>query len=163
MSTFSEIRLSPLMLASQYLKSRGWQVEKVADTEISTEINQFFTPFHLCMMWHEEQQSLMVSCHIRQDITDKTHLAVVELLANLNSTIWMGHYEMAPEDGLVGYRYTLNLADVKYPTDAQLESMIDTAIAECVRIYPALQYILVEGKTAKEAALAAMMDTVGEA
>lgn len=163
MSAAANIHLSPLMLAFQYLKRRGWSVEKVGDFEISTEINDLFAPFHLCMMWNQDHQSLMISCHIRQKLTDKTQQAVIDLLANLNSTIWMGHYELAPEDGLVGYRYTLNLTGVDYPSEGQLESMIDTAVAECVRIYPALQYIVVEGKTAKEASVAAMMDTVGEA
>lgn len=163
MSVCTNIHLSPLMLAFQYLKRRGWSVEKVGESEISTEINELFAPFHLCVMWNQEFQSLMVSCNIREEVSSEARQAVIDLLSNLNSTIWMGHYEIAPEDGFVGHRYTLNLAGVDYPSEAQLESMIDTAIAECVRIYPALQYITVEGKTAQEAAVAAMMDTVGEA
>ena len=161
--SYSEIRLSPLMMAYKYLKTRGWDAEKVADSEISTEITDFFTPFHLCMMWQEDQQSLMVCCNIRHNIPEKNRSCVQDLLSSLNARIWMGHFEIAPEDDLVGYRYTLNLAGVDYPTSEQIESMVDIATSECVRIFPALQYILIDGKTATEAALAAMMETVGEA
>lgn len=161
--SISEIRLSPLKMVFDNLKHRGFAVEKVADSEISTEINDFPTPFQFSTMYNEELNSLMVSCHIRHTIPQEKYTSVIELLSRLNTSIWMGHYELAPEDDLVGYRYTLNLAGVKYPTDEQVDSMIDAAIVECVRIYPALKFILVDGKSASEAAVAAMMETVGEA
>jgi hypothetical protein len=44
-----------------------------------------------------------------------------------------------------------------------LEDMIDIAITECERFYPAFQFVLWGGKTPAEALEAAMLECVGEA
>ena len=44
-----------------------------------------------------------------------------------------------------------------------LEDMVDIALAECERFYPALQFVVWAGHTPCDAIASAMMDTVGEA
>jgi hypothetical protein len=44
-----------------------------------------------------------------------------------------------------------------------LEDLVDTAIAECERFYPAFQYVIWGGRTPEDAVSAAMVDTLGEA
>jgi hypothetical protein len=41
--------------------------------------------------------------------------------------------------------------------------MVETALLECERFYPAFQYVIWGGKQAPDAIEAAMIDTVGEA
>jgi len=41
--------------------------------------------------------------------------------------------------------------------------MVDTAITECERFYPAFQQVLFGGKSATESIEVAMVDTIGEA
>ena len=45
----------------------------------------------------------------------------------------------------------------------QLEDLVDIAISECERFYPAFNFLLWGGKTPDEALEAAMLETVGEA
>ena len=45
----------------------------------------------------------------------------------------------------------------------QMEDLVDNALFECERFYPAFQYVLWGGKSAGEAVSAAMIETVGEA
>jgi hypothetical protein len=44
-----------------------------------------------------------------------------------------------------------------------LEDMVDIAITECERFFPAFQFVLWGGKTPKDAMDAAMLECVGEA
>ncbi|MBV8614258.1 MAG: hypothetical protein JOY66_10870, partial [Acetobacteraceae bacterium] len=44
-----------------------------------------------------------------------------------------------------------------------LEDMVDIAITECERFFPAFQFVLWGGKTPREALEAAMLECVGEA
>jgi hypothetical protein len=48
-------------------------------------------------------------------------------------------------------------------TETQVRDLLDIAIAECERFYPAFQYVLWAGKSAEEALDAAMIEPVGEA
>jgi hypothetical protein len=45
----------------------------------------------------------------------------------------------------------------------QLEDLVDIAITECERFYPAFQFVVWGGKSPKEGIGAAMLDTAGEA
>ena len=45
----------------------------------------------------------------------------------------------------------------------QIERLIEIAISECERYYPAFQFVLWGGKSADEAVAAAMFETMGEA
>ncbi len=45
----------------------------------------------------------------------------------------------------------------------QLEDLVEIALSECERFYPAFQFVIWGGKTPAEAVSAALLDTVGEA
>ena len=45
----------------------------------------------------------------------------------------------------------------------QVEDLVDIALSECERFYPAFQLVLWGGKSPLEAIAAAMIDPVGEA
>ena len=61
------------------------------------------------------------------------------------------------------FRHAMPLRGTKGPSQEQLEDLVDTAIAECERFYPAFQYVIWGGRTPEDAVLAAMVDTRGEA
>ena len=61
------------------------------------------------------------------------------------------------------YRHALPLRGTGGPSIGQMEDMVDTAISECERFYPAFQHIIWGGKSATESIEVAMVDTVGEA
>ena len=45
----------------------------------------------------------------------------------------------------------------------QMEDLVEIALMECERYYPAFQFVIRGGKTASEAVTAAILDTMGEA
>ena len=45
----------------------------------------------------------------------------------------------------------------------QVEDLVDIAVTECERFYPAFQFVIWGGKTAAEAIAASLLETVGEA
>jgi hypothetical protein len=61
------------------------------------------------------------------------------------------------------FRHTTLLRGAQAASQEQLEDLVDIALTECERFYPAFQFILWGGKSASEAVSAAILDTVGEA
>jgi hypothetical protein len=55
------------------------------------------------------------------------------------------------------------LRDTPRASVEQVEDLVDIALSECERFYPAFQFVIWGGKTASEAVSAAILDTVGEA
>ena len=88
---------------------------------------------------------------------------VFELLAEVNERLWMGHFGMWTDEGLPMYRHALPMRGQQEPTMEQMEDLVETALIECEKFYPAFQYVIWGGKTAPDAIAAAMIETVGEA
>ena len=89
--------------------------------------------------------------------------AVNELLATVNDKLWLGHFGMSPSDNLLTFRQTVLLRGARGASVEQLEDLVDIAVTECDRFYPAFQMVIWGGQPAGDAVAAAMLDPAGEA
>ncbi len=89
--------------------------------------------------------------------------ALYELLALANEKLWIGHFGMDSDDGMPLFRHSVLLRGARGASAESLEDMVDIAITECERFYPAFQFVLWGGKTPADALAAAMLECVGEA
>jgi hypothetical protein len=90
--------------------------------------------------------------------------AVHELIVLANERMWLGHFGMWTEEGMPMFRHALLIRGVDENRALEtLEDLVDVAITECERFYPAFQYVVWGGKSATEAIAASMLDPVGEA
>ena len=88
---------------------------------------------------------------------------VADLLMYVNARLWIGHFGMESEDGMPVFRHAVLLRGAPGASAESLEDMVDIAITECERFFPAFQFVLWGGKTPQEALTAAMLECVGEA
>ena len=90
-------------------------------------------------------------------------MPAIELSALVNEKLWLGHFEVGSEDGLPMFRYTMLTRGRASLSIEQLEDLVDIALMECERFYPALQFVVWAGRTPQDAMASAMMETMGEA
>src|SRR5436305_563617 len=70
---------------------------------------------------------------------------------------------VAAEEESIMFRHALLLRGVSGVSAEQVEDLVELALVECERFYPAFQLVIWGGKTADEAMTAAILDPVGEA
>ena len=87
---------------------------------------------------------------------------ICELLASINAQLWLGHFDLWAEDGAVLFRHVLIFPDSQVSA-AQCEALLHLAVEACEHYYPAFQFVLWGGKTAKEAMAAAVLECSGRA
>jgi hypothetical protein len=85
------------------------------------------------------------------------------LLAMANEKLWLGHFDLWSEEGLPMFRHSALFRDEAGASVELIEDLVDIAITECDRFYPAFQFVLWGGKDPAEAIAAAMLETEGEA
>ena len=61
------------------------------------------------------------------------------------------------------YRHAILLRGASGASSESLEDLVDIALTECERFFPAFQFVLWGGKNPTDALAAAMLDCVGEA
>ena len=84
-------------------------------------------------------------------------------IARVNERLWIGHFDLWTNDGLVMFRHALVLAGGVGATNQQCEALLDAALEACERYFQAFQFVIWAGKPASEALDAAMFETSGEA
>ncbi len=89
--------------------------------------------------------------------------AVFELLAVINERLWLGHFDLTSNDYSPAFRQGALLRGAGGASVEQIEDLVDIAVSECERFYPAFQLVVWGGKPAEEAIAAAMIDPLGEA
>jgi hypothetical protein len=107
--------------------------------------------------------ALFFSCQLELRVPEAKRPQVFELLATVNENLWIGHFDLVAEGAAPVYRHTVPLRGTVGASAEQLEDLIDAAVVECERFYPALQLVVWGGRSIADALTVARMDTIGQA
>ena len=88
---------------------------------------------------------------------------VQQLVALINEQLWIGHFDIWMQNGVVMFRHALVLTGGVAASDRQCEALLGSAIDACERYFPAFQFVVWAGKSAREAMDSAMFETSGRA
>jgi hypothetical protein len=77
--------------------------------------------------------------------------------------LWVGHFDVWTQNGMVMFRHALVLAGGVEASNRQCEAVLGSGLDACERYFPAFQFVVWAGKSAREAMNAAMFETSGEA
>jgi hypothetical protein len=156
-------RLHPLDLVEQMVEDNGWAYERAAADEINLSVAGRWTDHHFSVTWHDDLQSLHISSAFDMHVQGETRLSdVASLLMYVNARLWIGHFDLWPEDGTIVFRHSMIFPE-SHVSAAQCETMLNLALEACEHYYPAFQFVLWGGKTAEEAVAAAVLECAGEA
>ncbi len=154
---------NPLDIIEQIVEINDWIFDRRSDQEMAVQVPGTWCDYSLYFAWNDEMEALHFTCAFDMRVADDQRARVYELLALVNDRMWLGHFGMWSDEGLPMYRHALPLRGAKGPVIEQMEDLVETAVMECERFYPAFQYVIWGGKQAHEAIKSAMIDTVGEA
>lgn len=163
LETEIEAASHPLDLIEDVVSANEWPFDRPAEDELLAEVNGRFCDLRLFFVWREDFNAIHFTCAFDARVPPHHRREIHELLAMVNEKLWLGHFELASEDGAPLFRHTLPLRGVSGPAVEQIEDMLETALSECDRFFPAFQFVNWGGKTAEEAFKAAMFETMGEA
>lgn len=153
----------PLDVVERVVTANDWMFDRRNDHEMAVQVPGHWCDYSLYFAWNDEIGALHFTCAFDMRVPAEKRLPVSRLVALINERIWLGHFGMWDDEGLPMYRHAMPLRGTHGPTFEQLEDLLDTAVYECERFYPAFQFVIWGGKTAEDALAAAMIETVGQA
>lgn len=154
---------SPIDVLEQIVSANDWAFERPSEEEMAVQLPSRWCDFNFYVSWEEMVSTVQFTLNLHLRLTPPKRQFVHELLCLINEKVWMGHFAVWHDEGLLVYRHALPLRGSSGLSVAQMEDVIQTAITECERFYPAFQYVIWGGKPPAEALAAAMIETVGEA
>jgi hypothetical protein len=163
LTRLAESAANPLDIMEQIVAANDWSFERRCDQEMAAEVPGQWCDFGLYFNWSPEIAAMHFTCAFDLKVPEKRRSALYELLARANERLWIGHFGIDQDDGMPVFRHAVLLRGAPGASAESLEDMIDIAITECERFYPAFQFVLWGGKSPVEALEAAMLECAGEA
>ena len=154
---------NPLETVEHIASAHDWPFERLSDEELALEVTGRWCDFRIQFSWRGEIQALHFTCAFDMRVPKPKRRDVTDLLALMNERLAVGHFDLWSEEGLPMFRHTSLMRGVGRASVEQIEDLVDIAVAECERYYPAFQFVVWGGKTAPDAIATALLDTMGEA
>lgn len=155
--------VNPIDLLEELVGGNNWRFDRCSESELTAEISGRWCGYRMYFVMQPDMHALFFSCHMDMRVPETKKSMVCELLALINESLWLGHFDLVSEDGAPLYRHTLPLRGAPGVGVEQLEDLVDASLSACERFYPALQLVIWGGRTVADALGVARMDTVGEA
>ncbi len=155
--------LNPIDVLEELVGANDWSFSRHSDSELMFEIAGHWSGYQMYFLWQHDMSALFFSCQLELRVPDNKRHQVFELLATVNENLWIGHFDLVAEGAAPVYRHTVPLRGAAGASAEQLEDLIDAAVVECERFYPALQLVVWGGRSIADALTVARMDTIGRA
>ncbi len=154
---------TPLDIVEEIVAANEWPFDRSSDEEMVVEISGRWCDYRLYFVWQQDLSAMQFSCQFDMKVQSHRRSVVNDLLAEVNTRMWLGHFDICAEEQTPMFRQTTLLRGPNGVSVEQLEDLVEIALSECERFYPAFQFVIWGGKTPTEAVSAALLDTVGEA
>jgi hypothetical protein len=154
---------NPLDVVERMAATNHWPFERSAESEIALVVTGKSTNYQISFSWMEDIEVLHVACAFEMKVPQPRLSEVQRLIAGINEQLWIGHFDVWTQDGVVMFRHGLILGGGVAVTGRQCEVALSSALDTCERFYPAFQFVVWAGKTGREALDSVMLETCGEA
>ena len=153
----------PLDIIEEVLSKQGWRLSRLREEEIEAEYNGRWCNYTLHFAWSDEICAIHFTCAFDIRVPIVKISEVNDLLALVNDKLWLGHFCIWQAEAMPMYRHAFPLRGTDSITHQQVEDLLETAITECEKFYPAFQYVIWGGKNPSEAIEASILEPLGEA
>ena len=154
---------NPLDIVEEIVAANEWPFDRTSEDELVVEITGRWCDYRLYFMWRDDVSALHFTCAFDARVPHTRRRDANDLLALVNEKLWIGHFDVTSDEGMPMFRHTVPFRGQRGAAVEQLEDLVDVALNECERFYPAFQYVVWGGKNPAEAVTAACLDPIGEA
>jgi len=153
---------NPIDLVEQIAGLHNWACDRTNDDELTLVVAGSWTDYHVSLNWREDLEALHVACAFDFRVPDNRLTEMYRLIAQINEQLWLGHFDLWTQEGLVMFRHAL-LLNAAVATPRLCEAMLKAALEACERYYQAFQFVVWAGKESREALVSTMFETEGQA
>ena len=155
--------LNPIDIVEDVIHGKKWSFSRSDDYELVAEIASQWCQYRLYFTWSEQIRAISFTVTFDIKFPQSKYKSAHELLALINEKLWIGHFDITKKNGIPAYRHTVLSLPENEMLQHQLEDLVDIAIYECEKYYPAFQLVLFDDSLPSNALSVSTFDTIGSA
>jgi hypothetical protein len=153
---------NPIDLVEEISSRNDWAAERTGADELTLTVIGQWCDYHVSLNWRDDLETLHIACAFDAKVPDNRLPEVYRLVAQINEQLWLGHFDVWTQEGLIMFRQGLMLNGA-LATTYQCEALLKAAFEACERYYQAFQFVVWAGKDSREALASTMFETEGQA
>lgn len=153
---------NPIDLVEHLAASHDWTCDRASNDELTLVVAGTWADYHVSLNWRDDLEALHLACAFDFKVPANRLSEMYRLVAQINEQLWLGHFDLWTQEGLIMFRHAL-LLNGSVATPAQCDAMLRAALEACERYYQAFQFVVWAGKESREALVSTMFDTEGQA
>ena len=154
--------VDPLERVEEALEDGGWQAERDEEGTIQAVAETRWGDLGALFAYRPDPAAIHFSMTLDVKPQGAKRSAIAELIMMANERLWLGHFDLWTQEGLVMFRHGL-LLNGAIATPHQCEALLSAALEACERYYQAFQFVVWAGKESREALVSTMFETEGQA
>jgi hypothetical protein len=154
---------NPVDVVERLATHHDWSFARASDDEVTLLVAGQWSDYQISFTWMPDIEALHLACAFELKVPERRRTEVIELAAMINEQLWVGHFDVWINDGIIMFRHALVLAGGIPAADPQCEAVLGIALDACERHYQAFQFVLWAGKSPREALESIMFETSGQA
>ena len=156
-----ELLEDPLDTVEMVASIRDWTYER-SDNEVSIIAKGQWSDYQISVTWVDDFEGINIVCGFDLKFQERHKNNILHLVSSINNQMWLGHFDIWIDEGVVLYRNT-SLFNRDKISQNQFDEVMVQAVASCDQFFPAFQYVLWANKSSSEALEAVLFSTQGEA
>ena len=163
LESYDNANINPLDSVEDILSNHNWVYDRTNQEEIIVEVMGKSCNYRLLFVWQKHMNALQLCCQYDLQIKPDNIQVAATALMDMNSALWMGHFELSKDNLSPYFRQTCLIHEHDSKAGySQIEDLVDISLIQCER-YQSVFHILAENENVDSEMLSfAMMETAGE-
>ena len=157
------LTLNPIDIVEEVIYQKKWSFSRADEYELVADISSKWCQYRLYFTWAENIKAISFTTTFDLKFPQNKIGKAYELIGLINEKLWLGHFDITSKNGIPAFRHTiLSNADSDF-LHKKLENLVDIAIYECEKYYPAFQQVLFDEVEPSESLLFSNFEVLGSA
>ena len=157
------IPLNPIDIVEEVIYQKNWSFSRADDYELVADIASKFCQYRLYFTWSENVRAISFTITFDLKYPQSKLIKAYELIGLINEKLWLGHFDITSKNGIPAFRHIVLDPQDNEMLHHKLEDLMDIAIYECEKYYPAFQLVLFEDYLPKDALDLCSIEILGRA
>ncbi|AZV79206.1 diacylglyceryl transferase [Parasedimentitalea marina] len=155
--------IHPIDIVENLASHHDWEFDRIGDDQIAMAVEAQWRTYSLTLAWSSYDETLRMVCSFEMEPPEDKVPKLYELLNKMNDQCWAGAFTYWAEQKLMIYRYGLVLTGGQIAGPEQIDTMINSAVSNAERYYPAIQLMVWGDRSPEDAMQVAIAEAYGRA
>ena len=155
--------LNPIDIVEEVIYEKNWNFSRADEYELVADMPSKYCQYRLYFTWSENIRAISFTITFDLKFPQLKINKAYELIGLINEKLWLGHFDITSKNGIPAFRHTILSNSDNDFLHKKLENLVDIALYECEKYYPAFQLVIFDDSLPSRALSVSTFDTIGSA